>query len=507
MKTEHTPDVVLVSPPTLYDPRDPFSTGIVYMPIGLAYGAAALRDAGYAVEVIDAFGERPDRAGLIGSMVMLGLSPDCVAKRVQGSRPMLVVVYANQLTNHDAVIEILRRIRFALPTAVVAVAENTQAVTAYQLMPVADELFSAGANLILAGEMEERIVAVCDALSRGVQPSQVDVDGVSTDLQRRVPLNRIVDLDVLPFPAWDLFPLTNYWSWGFSHGPLTSDRYLPLLTSRGCPYPCKFCVVPSTNQRKWRSRSAQNVEAEIRYWRELYDVCEFHVEDLNPTISDARMRELSELLIKAQPVIWKIVAGTKVESIKSAETLSAMASSGLRYLSMSPESGSPDLLKKIGKPFDVGHAMTIIRCAREHGVFTQACFVLGFPGESDRDRFKTLALILKMTWGGIDEIAVFIITPVPGSAIYAEYDGQFSSLSQLHFSPSWRRDFKILVFWRVLAYSLFLVTKFFRHPILMLHQARNLLRGSYQTKMEMVPRRGLKYLRLARSGRSGEKHD
>ena len=47
-------------------------------------------------------------------------------------------------------------------------------------------------------------------------------------------------------------------------------KYLSLLTSRGCPYPCKFCVVPETNNRRWRSKSSL---------QKNYDVKEFHLED------------------------------------------------------------------------------------------------------------------------------------------------------------------------------------------------------------------------------------
>ena len=54
-------------------------------------------------------------------------------------------------------------------------------------------------------------------------------------------------LDIFKFPAWEFFHLKNYWELGYSHGPLSSDKYLPILTSRGCPYPCNFCVVPFTN--------------------------------------------------------------------------------------------------------------------------------------------------------------------------------------------------------------------------------------------------------------------
>ena len=103
---------------------------------------------------------------------------------------------------------------------------------------------------------------------------------------------------MLDFPAWEDFPLKNYWELGYSHGPLSNKKYLPMLTSRGCPYPCNFCVIPKTNERKWRSRTPKNVLDEIKFWQKKLGVKEFHFEDLNPTVNDKRTKEFCNLIIK-----------------------------------------------------------------------------------------------------------------------------------------------------------------------------------------------------------------
>src|SRR5207249_9887857 len=106
---------------------------------------------------------------------------------------------------------------------------------------------------------------------------------------------------------------------------------------RGCPYPCEFCVVPATNNQKWRARSAQSVVDEIESCVGKYQVSEFHIEDLDPTISDQRIRDIcQELWARRMDVTWKIVAGIKVETIRSEETIDLMAKAGCRYISISP---------------------------------------------------------------------------------------------------------------------------------------------------------------------------
>ena len=95
---------------------------------------------------------------------------------------------------------------------------------------------------------------------------------------------------------------------------------------------------------------------------------------------------------------------------------------------------------------------------------------------------------------GIDEIAVFIITPIPGSNIYEEFDG-FNSLANLTFTPTWRKDYKKLTKERFIIYSIFLCTKFLFHPLKVFKQVFNFFIKKFDTKMEMVP---YKFLRITK---------
>lgn len=486
---------LLVSPASIFDPADPFTTGVVFMPIGLAYGAGALKKIHVDVEVLDLFGESPKEARRIGDYVRLGVPDNELIKKITSLNPNLIIFYANQLLNHISLIESVRSVRKHFPTVIIGIAENTQAVTAYLLKEVQSEFFEIGADFLISGEMENILERIVERIEADISINNWDLEGVSTRSSLGVRSTKIVELDLLGYPAWELFPLQNYWNLGYAHGPFETSKYLPILTSRGCPFPCKFCVVPATNNRKWRFRSAMNVVDEMSYFNSQFGVTEFHLEDLNPTIQDSRMREIAvEILERNLKVTWKIVAGTKIESIKSVDTLRLMRNSGLNYLSMSPESGSKELLKKIGKPFDVAHAMTMTKASYKLGIRTQACFVLGYPSENFVDRLKSLVLSIKLTLSGLDEVVVFIMSPVPGSEVYSSYLGQFHSLSSLSFSPRWRRDFNSLLAWRILIYTCFLFLKFIRNPIRMVNQLKSLFNGRYQTKMEMTPVRGFTYL-------------
>jgi len=117
----------------------------------------------------------------------------------------------------------------------------------------------------------------------------------------------------------------------------------------------------------------------------------------------------------------------------------------------------------MNKPFNLDHAVRMINKMNRVGIYSQACFVLGYPGEDDKDRQMTRQLVHDLTKVGVDEIAIFIITPVPGSAIFENFYG-YIDYSQLNFSPSWRRDYIKLNRIRLNLYRHFLLWKFRYHP-------------------------------------------
>ncbi|MEX2160746.1 MAG: radical SAM protein [Anaerolineales bacterium] len=485
--------IALINPNLVVQRSDPFTTGIVYMPISLAYLAAALRQGGHALQVIDAYAAAPRRSRAEGKFQFFGLTEAEIVGQLP-SELRAVFVYAINLTNHLSTVSIVSAVKQAFPAVPVIVVENTQAVTAYALSQVAEEFYAAGADYILTGEPERRAIQILEALVG--QANEADlrkIDGLGSPAFYNPP-SRVLseeELNTLPFPAWDLFPLENYWSLRFAHGPLSARRYLPLLTSRGCPYPCGFCVVPATNNQKWRPRSVGNVVDELEHFVTTLAVREFHIEDLDPTISDERIRGIcGDIIRRGLKVTWKIAAGTKVETMRDEETIDLMARAGCRYISISPETGSARLLKLMRKPFNLEHAVRLVKRMDQVGIRSQACFVLGYPGETEEDLQMTWNLVRDLTRVGVDEIALFIVTPVPGSSIHEKFSG-YTTLSELNFSPTWRGDYAGLNRFRVRLYAHFLWWKLRYHPLKLLRQPLNFLRRRFETKMEMVPYRAL----------------
>lgn len=473
--------VILINAPLVGKRGDPFGS-IPSMPVGTPYLAAALRREGHDVELLDSFGLDPKRATAFrGDNVMHGLPPADALSRIKEPPDLLgISVHAGAV--HGVSMELLRLAKERWPELPVAIG-GAQAT----MLP--DEFLAAGADYVVLGEGEESLSGLLQHL--GGARELAEIDGLAWPGGLNPKTRFIEDLDALPFPAWELLPLDNYWELGYSHGPFNGP-YLPLITSRGCPFTCRFCAAPALWQRKWRARSAGSVVAEMRRGLEQHGVRDFHIQDDNMTFNKRRTGEICAGLAEAKlGVTWCLAAGMKAETVDDA-LLRAMKDAGCRYISVSPESGSPAILKLMDKPFDYGHFLGLQRAAHRIGVSTQVCFVIGFPGESEEDRRLTADYLGAVTKAGADEVSIFIMTPLPGAECWKDSEWPYGEYENLSFSPTWRPDYGLLASWRKRLFIRFFLLKALYHPLRLLRNGWNVLRRRFETKSEMTVYRLLK---------------
>ncbi len=493
-------NVTLINPGLVTQADDSLGSGIPYMPIPLAYLAGSLKRA-FTLNVIDAFGEDPFRVRRKGNSYVQGLEVNDILKRIGSDADYLVIYYSTVMAN-NVIAETIKGIKEDFPLLPVIVIENPEAVIGCPLEHIADDLFKDGADYLVFGESEMRAVKLIQALDKGDTALLKDIDGIayrarSGEIISNPKHGYIENIDVLDFPTWEYFPLKNYWKLGYAHGPM-EGKYLAIMTSRGCPFNCNFCVIPATNGRKWRGRSPENVVAEIEYMKGKYGVSEFHWEDVNPTADEKRIEAICELLSKkGLKVKWKLASGSKIETM-SLKTLELMRKAGCNYISFSPESGSGRLLKLMNKPFNHDYALKMTGHMHRIGIRSQACFVLGFPGETDEDIDITRSYVRELAKAGIDEIALFIMTPIPGTKTFGQLTG-FKDYSELTFSPSWRKDFGHLNDVRRGLYFHFLIQKMMHHPFKLLKQLFNLLFRKFESKAEMNIYRMLRLRSMVRA--------
>lgn len=465
-----------------------------YWPLEAATFAALLREKGWDVEALDLFGLSPGQLTAEGDVYWQGLplADALTLQSINVSSFAHVLVYALSSMSHHELLRIVTQLK-AQGARSIIVFENSQAVTGYDITKTIPFFQKAGADYLLAGEPYSNWTDLeAFLLAKTTEPP---ANLISLQSPPKQAFQRFTTSPVhTPIPAWDLFPIKNYWRLPYSHGP-KSAPYLPMLTSRGCPYPCTFCVVPATNAQKWRPRPASEVVNEMAYLHEKYGVSDFQWEDLNSTIDRDRIQAIGRSLQeKHLKVRFRLASGTKVETL-DVPTLDAMAQAGCDYISISPESGSPRILQKMRKPFDHDHALEMVRAMHQRGIRSQCCFVLGHPDETDDDRAKTEACVKNLVKAGVDEVAFFILSPLPGSALqeavrYTDYSDALWS-----FTPRHRVDYAELESWRKRLIRRFLFWKMLYHPFAFARQTWNAFVGDPTTKMEMLPRRILYVLR------------
>jgi organic radical activating enzyme len=479
-------NITLIIPPVVTHNADPH-TGIPFLPHMAAYLAGTADKLGHNVEVIDCFGNDSNQIHHEGEFIIIGQTGDEIKELINDNTDIFFI-YCKVIEDLFSVEKILKYLKKNYPHIKVCLFENIQTTNSFSLKKINEYLFEKGCDFIFFGEPEAKLKIFLDSF-RSIDELN-KIKGIAFKNNKEIivtedePFNN--NLDSIPFPLWKKFNMNGYWNIGYSHAPVKKgSRFLPLITSRGCPYRCKFCVSPTLNP-KWRSRSAKNVVDEIEHLYKSLKITDFHVSDLDPTVNEKRTIEIAEEIINRKiNITWKISQGTKIETIKNISTIETLKKSGLKFFSFSPESGSKKLMEKLNKPFDFNHAIKILKELVKAKIKSQACFIIGTPPETKIDRKLTFSYMTKLAKIGVDEIAVFIYSPIPGS-YFADEIGGFKHYSQLSRSPTWRKDYKKLKRFRMKMYLSYILIKALYHPIKLLKNLSCILNGKFETKMEMA---------------------
>ena len=192
----------LINPNLVIQKNDKFTTGIVYMPIGLAYASASLNKNGIEHEVLDLFGKLPNRYIKKNGFLILGEQINNYS--FDENKNVCFFLYANQVINHISIINISKILKKKYPKTPLIVIENTQAVTAYSLKKVSKEFFDIGCDYLLTGENELAIPKIYNAIKSNSSLSEIE--GL---IGRNFSNNKSIidDIDNLRFPNWEKFPL------------------------------------------------------------------------------------------------------------------------------------------------------------------------------------------------------------------------------------------------------------------------------------------------------------
>jgi len=409
-------NVALVHPPLLLS--NVKHQLLVQPPLGMAYVAACLRQAGHAVQVVDGVGEAIGRRSPFRDHHHVhGLPIDEIVARVApGTEAIGIgVMFSNFWPVAKALIHALRARFPGVP--IFCGGEHVSALPHVVLQ-------QAPADYAVIGEGEETAVELLAALAghAGAPPLEriagLAYRGAGGAIVTTARRRRRAALDEIPWPAWELFPLEHYLDARlFSAIPLDSaQRPMVIVGTRGCPYTCKFC----SNEQMWGinyfMRDPARIVDEMAHYVARYGATDFHFQDLTLVINAAWTARLCEEIVRRDlRITWKTISGTRSEALDG-ELLALMARSGCDDLVLAPESGSPEMSRvtrkrvQLEKVLAVGRTLQAVRPP----VRLTALMIIGYPEERLRDVLQTFGFLMRMARAGFSTIHVHRFTAYPG---------------------------------------------------------------------------------------------
>ncbi|TRO43014.1 radical SAM protein, partial [Candidatus Bathyarchaeota archaeon] len=214
----------------------------------------------------------------------------------------------------------------------------------------------------------------------------------------------IQNLDELPYPAYQHFALEKYLLYG--------KLFLPVITSRGCPFQCSFCTTSRIFGKAYRARSPKNIVNELWRIRNVYGADAFTFYDDTLTLDKNRIFRICEE-IKTQKIAIPWDCQTRVDQV-SKEILAKMKETNCQQVFFGVESGCQTILDAVNKRTTVEQNEKAIRMAKEAGLFVSISIIIGYPGETKDMLKQTLDFIRRAE---PDDVYLCVATPYPGTEL------------------------------------------------------------------------------------------
>ena len=264
-------------------------------------------------------------------------------------------------------------------------------------------------DAVVIGEAEETVVEV---FKKGTKNFS-EIDGIAYRDKDKVYVNKprqpIIDLDKLPFPAYQVLDFKQY-------------QILVVITSRGCPYGCPFCSLSALWGRKVRYRSIDNVMEELRLLVNKYGVKHIFIGDSTFVVDRKRTAKLCHRL-KNEDLDFKWECLVRLDSMDE-QLMQLMQESGCEGVFYGLESGSDRVLKKIKQTVTVDKSLEVIKSSLKYFKTVQVGLMWGFPFETLDDFKQTLEMRRYLEEDLKCEVQLRWLEPYRFTTLYQEYKNQ-----------------------------------------------------------------------------------
>lgn len=501
--------IALVRPPSFHILGSLSYFGAV-PPIGLAYVAAVLRDAGHQVTVIDAVGEALDSLthleGSVRSLYLNGLLPEEIVRRLPEDTQVVGITHMF-LHEWPTLRRLVELIRARLPhCAIVLGGENATAFWE-EILQQTDAV-----DYCVLGEGEATMLELVARLMLDLPTD--GMAGLASRSQGRgeLPVAAVArqeDLSSLPLPAWDMFPMEAYLGHSDTFG-VHRGRSMPVLATRGCPFQCTFCSSLAMWSTRYVTREPREVLDEIRLYVDRYHIRNVDFCDLTAIIHREWIIEFCTLLrASGLQITWQLPVGTRSEALDD-DVLALLYETGCRNITYAPESGSLAVLKAMKKKIHLGRLTTSMARAVRQGLIVRLSVIIGHPSETRRDVWESVKFLVRAAALGCHDATVLIFAPYPGSEDYRKLqdsgamarpvDDYYIALARSGRSTNTYNPHMgcgELLFLQFALLIAFYSVSYLRHPVRLLQIVQALVTGNERTHVEQLVRTRMRQVREA----------
>jgi radical SAM superfamily enzyme YgiQ (UPF0313 family) len=335
--------------------------------LGLLYLGAVLEQNGHKVEMLDYNMENVSREQLENAM----LSSDAVG----------MTIYTYDSKPAQDISKRIKEIDSDIPLII-----GGPHCTFFQKKSLSDFPY---ADIGIVGEGEQVIIDLVSFIQGKKNLS--DIHGIyyrnNGTVMSGKHIQVIDNLDSLPFPARHLVDKYDYGDFPF--GYKLKKRVTAVITSRGCPFHCRFCARYSNiiDEMYFRQRSAENVVKEILELDGKYR--SVWISDDSFLADNKRAHKIFDLLLENDINLEFLIRGTRVDSADR-KLYKKMKKVGVKYIEFGLESGNQDVLDFYNKKITLQQIQEATSLAREMGFFISASFILGAPIEKKEDIENTI---------------------------------------------------------------------------------------------------------------------
>ncbi len=256
-----------------------------------------------------------------------------------------------------------------------------------------------------------------------------------TPPQKIVPQDKM-DID-LPGYAWDLLPykskpldLYRAPMWHAEYDENKRTPYAALQTSLGCKFGCNFCMINIINRDDNNEIGVASDYSHMRWWSTDFIIQEFDklinmgvrtiriVDEmfmLNPKYYIPLCEKLVERNLNDKLRMW---AYSRVDTIKSVETLNLVRKAGIKWLCLGIESSSKEVRLEVSKgKFEDVDIKEVVKRVHDADIDIMANYIFGLPGDNMKKMKQTLDLSIELNTRGWNAYAAMAL---PGSELYRE---------------------------------------------------------------------------------------